>query len=103
MQVKFNYDDEQRTFDYADLASNYAFSQFFSFGPDNGSIFQSSDNGASVRVTYNDGDHLLNAYSSGLLQEEGNTAFSVYVESPTAQLGETATAAASFLWAIRAR
>ena len=96
MQVKFNYDDEQRTFDYADLASNYAFSQFFSFGPDNGSIFQSSDNGASVRATYNDGDHLLNAYSSGLLQEEGNTAFSVYVESPTAQLGETATGGGQF-------
>lgn len=96
MQVKFNYDDEQRTFDYADLASNYAFSQFFSFGPDNGSIFQSSDNGAPVRATYNDGDHLLNAYSSGLLQEEGNTAFSVYVESPTAQLGETATGGGQF-------
>lgn len=96
MQVKFNYDDEQRTFDYADLASNYAFSQFFSFGPDNGSIFQSSDNGASVRATYNDGDHLLNAYSSGLLQEEGNTAFSVYVENPTAQLGETATGGGQF-------
>lgn len=96
MQVKFNYDDEQRTFDYADLASNYAFSQFFSFGPDNGSIFQSSDNGAPVRATYNDGDHLLNAYSSGLLQEEGSAAFSVYVESPTAQLGETATGGGQF-------
>lgn len=96
MQVKFNYDDEQRTFDYADLASNYAFSQFFSFGPDNGSIFQSSDNGAPVRATYNDGDHLLNAYSSDLLQEEGNTAFSVYVESPTAQLEETATGGGQF-------
>lgn len=96
MQVKFNYDDAQHTFDYADLASNYAFSQFFSFGPDNGSIFQLSDNGAPVRVTYNDGDHLLNAYSSGLLQEEGNTAFSVYVESPTAQLGETATGGGQF-------
>ena len=96
MQVKFNYDDAQRTFDYADLASNYAFSQFFSFGPDNGSAFQSSDNGAPVCVTYNDGDHLLNAYSSGILQEEGNTAFSVYVESPTAQLGETATGGGQF-------
>lgn len=96
MQVRFNYDDAQHTFDYADLASNYAFSQFFSFAPDNGSIFQSSDNGAPVRVTYSDGDHLLNAYSSGLLQEEGNTAFSVYVESPTAQLGETATGGGQF-------
>ena len=96
MQVKFNYDGTQRTFDYADLASNYAFSQFFSFSPDNGSIFQTSDNGAPVRVTYNDGDHLLSAYSSGLLQEEGNTAFSVYVESPTAQLGETVTGGGQF-------
>lgn len=96
MQVKFNYDGSQHTFDYADLASNYAFSQFFSFGPDNGSIFQSSNNGAPVRATYNDGDHLLSAYSSGLLQEEGNTAFSVYVESPTAQLGETATGGGQF-------
>ena len=96
MQVKFNYDGSQHTFDYADLASNYAFSQFFSFGPDNGSIFQSSDNGAPVRVTYNDGDHLLNAYSSGLLQEEGSSTFSVYVESPTAQLGETATGGGQF-------
>ena len=96
MQVKFNYDGAQHTFDYADLASNYAFSQFFSFSPDNGTIFQSSDNGAPVRATYNDGDHLLNAYSSGLLQEEGNTAFSVYVESPTAQLGETATGGGQF-------
>lgn len=96
MQVKFNYDGTQHTFDYADLASNYAFSQFFSFGPDNGSVFQSSDNGAPVRVTYSDGDYLLNAYSSGILQEEGNTAFSVYVESPTAQLGETATGGGQF-------
>lgn len=96
MQVKFNYDGTQHTFDYADLASNYAFSQFFSFSPDNGSVFQSSDNGAPVRVTYNDGDYLLNAYSSGILQEEGNTAFSVYVESPTAQLGETATGGGQF-------
>ncbi len=96
MQVKFNYDGTQRTFDYADLASNYAFSQFFSFSPDNGSIFQTSDNGAPVRVTYNDGDHLLSAYSSGLLQEKGNTAFSVYVESPTAQLGETVTGGGQF-------
>ena len=96
MQVKFNYDGTQHTFDYADLASNYAFSQFFSFSPDNGSVFQSSDDGAPVRVTYNDGDYLLNAYSSGILQEEGNTAFSVYVESPTAQLGETATGGGQF-------
>lgn len=96
MHFKFNYDDEQRTFDYADLASNYAFSQFFSFSPNNGSIFQSSDNGAPVRVTYNDGDHLLNAYSSGLLQEEGSSALSVYVKSPTAQLGETATGGGQF-------
>lgn len=96
MQVKFNYDGTQHTFDYADLASNYAFSQFFSFSPDNGSVFQSSDDGAPVRVTYNDGDYLLNAYSSGILQEEGYTAFSVYVESPTAQLGETATGGGQF-------
>lgn len=96
MQVKFNYDGTQHTFDYADLASNYAFSQFFSFSPDNGSTFQASDNGAPVRVTYNDGDHLLSAYSSGLLKEEGSTAFSVYVESPTAQLGETATGGGQF-------
>ncbi len=96
MQVKFNYDGSQHTFDYADLASNYAFSQFFSFSPNSGSIFQSSDNGAPVRVTYNDGDHLLSAYSSGLLQEEGNPAFSVYVEIPTAQLGETATGGGQF-------
>ena len=96
MQVKFNYDGTQHTFDYADLASNYAFSQFFSFSPDNGSIFRASDNGAPVRVTYNDGDHLLSAYSSGILKEEGSTAFSVYVESPTAQLGETATGGGQF-------
>ena len=96
MQVKFNYDGAQHTFDYADLAGNYAFSQFFSFSPNSGSIFQSSDNGAPVRVTYDDGDHLLNTYSSGLLQEEGNTAFSVYVESSTAQLGETATGGGQF-------
>lgn len=96
MQVKFNYDGTQHTFDYADLASNYAFSQFFSFSPDNGSTFRVSDNGAPVRVAYNDGDHLLSAYSSGLLKEEGSTAFSVYVESPTAQLGETATGGGQF-------
>lgn len=30
------------------------------------------------------------------MQEEGNTAFSVYVESPTAQLGETATGGGQF-------
>lgn len=96
MQVKFNYDGTQHTFDYADLTSNYAFSQFFSFSPGNGSTFRASDNGAPVRVTYNDGDHLLSAYSSGLLKEEGNTAFSVYVESPTAQLGETATGGGQF-------
>lgn len=96
MQVKFNYDGTQHTFDYADLASNYAFSQFFSFSPDNGSTFRASDNGAPVRVTYNDGDHLLSAYSLGLLKEEGSTAFSVYVESPTAQLGETATGGGQF-------
>lgn len=96
MQVKFNYDGTQHTFDYADLASNYAFSQFFSFSPDNGSTFRASDNGAPVRVTYNDSDHLLSAYSSGLLKEEGSTAFSVYVESPTAQLGETATGGGQF-------
>lgn len=96
MQVKFNYDGTQHTFDYADLASNYAFSQFFSFSPNNGSTFRASDNGAPVRVTYNDGDHLLSVYSSGLLKEEGSTALSVYVESPTAQLGETATGGGQF-------
>ena len=96
MQVKFNYDGTQHTFDYADLASNYAFSRFFSFSPDNESTFQTSDNGAPVRVTYNDGDHLRSAYSSGLLKEEGNTAFSVYVKSPTAQLGETAAGGGQF-------
>ncbi len=96
MQVKFNYDGVQRIFDYADLASNYAFSQFFSFDPASGTRFQSSYNGAPVRVTYNDGDHLFNAYSSGILQQEGNTAFSVYVKSTTAQLGEAATGGGQF-------
>ena len=97
MKVDFAYDGTQRTFDYADLASNYAFSQFFSVDPKAGTRFQSSNDGTPMQVTYNDGDNLLNAYSSGVLQNEGNGKFFVCVESPTAQDGETATGGGQFV------
>ncbi len=96
MVVEFDYDQMGRTFDYADLVRNYAFSQFFSISPEDMSDFQHSYNGNPVRVTYNDGDHLINAYSDGLLQEEGSDALSVYVKTTSAQLGETVTGGGQF-------
>ena len=96
MKVDFVYDGTQRTFDYADLASNYAFSRFFSVDPKAGTRFQPSNDGTPVQVTYNDGDNLLNAYSSGVLRNEGDGKFFVCVESPTAQDGETATGGGQF-------